>query len=325
MRVHGANPADLGHNHQVLAYGYEDAGSLTTVHIYDPNWPDDDGVTITFGTGHPEHTTDFTHSRDTAPPILGFFVTPYARRNPVHLFSSTSTWVNHPGSARDIGACDQSVWAVGGRPVPGGHGIYRWNGSGWDGVDGGAVRIAVAPDGSPWVVNDAGGIFQRAGSQWHQVPGGAHDIGVGADGSVWVVGTDPVPGGHGIYRWNGSGWDGVDGGAVRIAVAPDGSPWVVNDAGGIFQWPGAGGTRCPAEPTTSAWAVTARSGSSAPTRRPAATASTCTRRTGSGTGSTGAPCRSRSRARARRGWSTAPATSSNAADRPAASTDAAGR
>ena len=84
VRVHSANPADLGHNHQVLAYGYEDADSVTTVHIYDPNWPDDDGVTITFDTGHSGHTTDFTHSHDTAPPILGFFVTPYARRNPVH-------------------------------------------------------------------------------------------------------------------------------------------------------------------------------------------------------------------------------------------------
>jgi hypothetical protein len=234
VRVHSANPADLGHNHQVLAYGYEDAGPATTVRIYDPNCPNDDGVTITFDTSHPEHTTDFTHSRDASPAILGFFATPYAPRNPAPLFSSTTTWVTHPGAAYDVGACGDSVWVVGTNPQPGGYGIYHWNGGGWDGIDGGAVRIAVAPDGSPWVVNDAGAICHRVGTQWTYPPGAAHDIGVGADGGVWVIGTNPVPGGYGIYHWNGGGWDGIDGGAVRIAVAPDGSPWVVNDAGSIF-------------------------------------------------------------------------------------------
>ena len=44
---------DLGRNHQVLAYKYEDDRSTTTVWIYDCDSPDDDTVTITFQTSNP--------------------------------------------------------------------------------------------------------------------------------------------------------------------------------------------------------------------------------------------------------------------------------
>ena len=67
-----------------------------------------------------------------------------------------------PGFARDIGVgADGSVWMIATNRVPGGYGIYKWNvsRSDWDPVPGGAVRIAVDPDGNAWVVNDAGFIF----------------------------------------------------------------------------------------------------------------------------------------------------------------------
>ena len=105
-----------------------------------------------------------------------------------------------PGSANDIGVgADGSVWVIGTNPTTGGFGIYRWTGVTWQAVDGGGTRIAVAPDGQPWVVNSSGLIFRRVGSTWQQLPGGATDIGIGADGSVWVVGLDA-----GIYQWNGA-------------------------------------------------------------------------------------------------------------------------
>jgi hypothetical protein len=145
-------------------------------------------------------------------------------------------WTLQPGAGYDIGVGDysSSVWVIGTNPVPGGYGIYRWNGSNWDGIDGGAVRISVGPNNTPWVVTDVGNIFVLNGSDWQLLPGLATDIGVGADGSAWAIGIDPVPGGYGIYRWNGSDWDNMNGGAVRIAVSRDGTPWVVNDAGNIF-------------------------------------------------------------------------------------------
>jgi hypothetical protein len=91
VQVHSANPNDLGRNHQVLAYGYADAGPWTTVQIYDPNHPDDDGVTIGFDAGRPNATISFTHSRRSNPPILGFFTVPYTSRSPAPLASVVPT------------------------------------------------------------------------------------------------------------------------------------------------------------------------------------------------------------------------------------------
>jgi hypothetical protein len=48
IRHHGWNPMLLDRDHQVLAYAYETDGPTgpTTVHVYDPNWPDRDDVTL---------------------------------------------------------------------------------------------------------------------------------------------------------------------------------------------------------------------------------------------------------------------------------------
>jgi hypothetical protein len=123
------------------------------------------------------------------------------------------------------------AWAIGTVATTGGYIINRWTGAAWETVPGGAVSIAIGPDGEPWIVNDAGHTFRRVNGAWQDIPGFARDIAVGADGSVWKVGTDPVPGGYGVYQYAGGGWVQVPGGAVRIAVGPDGEPWVVNDAG----------------------------------------------------------------------------------------------
>ena len=57
---------------------------------------------------------------------------------------------SEPGAATKISeGADGSVWVIGTNAVPGGYGIYRWNGSGWAREPGGAVAIAVAPDGTP--------------------------------------------------------------------------------------------------------------------------------------------------------------------------------
>jgi hypothetical protein len=140
-----------------------------------------------------------------------------------------------PGLGVDVGVgADGSVWVVGTNPVPGGYGIYRWTGSTWATVPGGAVRIAVDPSGNSWVVNSAGNIFHWAGNNWSLYPGLARDVGVGADGSVWVVGTNPVPGGYGVWRLTLLGWSSVPGGGVAISVGPSGNPWIVDSAGKIY-------------------------------------------------------------------------------------------
>ena len=140
-----------------------------------------------------------------------------------------------PGTATDISeGADGSVWVIGTNPVPGGYGIYRWTGTGWAGVPGAAVSIAVAPDGTPFVINAAHQIYEWTNGGWALGPGAARAIALGADGSLWVVGTNLVPGGYGIYRWTGTGWAGVAGGAIDITVGPVGRPWIISSSHHIY-------------------------------------------------------------------------------------------
>jgi hypothetical protein len=46
VRAKSADPAILGQNHQILAYGYDLAGTDLTLHVYDPNVPDRDDLTL---------------------------------------------------------------------------------------------------------------------------------------------------------------------------------------------------------------------------------------------------------------------------------------
>jgi hypothetical protein len=52
-----------------------------------------------------------------------------------------------------------AVGVVGCNPVPGGFGIYNWNGTDWEQQPGGAMRIGVDLDGNAWVVNNVGQIY----------------------------------------------------------------------------------------------------------------------------------------------------------------------
>lgn len=142
------------------------------------------------------------------------------------------------GCARDIGiGANGATWVIGCNAARGGGGyeIFYYSGGKWNKVEGGAVRIAVAPDGTPWVANDRGNLYKWNGRNFDQVAGCAKDIGIGQDGVVWHIGCNAVPGGFGIYRWKGNGWENVPGGAVAITVAGVNQPYVVNSAGQIFR------------------------------------------------------------------------------------------
>jgi hypothetical protein len=84
VTVQSANPGDLGQNHQVLVYGYDDDGSQVTLKVYDPNTErlDADNVRISFPTTDPEHTTPITHNVNIPHPIRGFFRTSYTPVDP---------------------------------------------------------------------------------------------------------------------------------------------------------------------------------------------------------------------------------------------------
>lgn len=146
-----------------------------------------------------------------------------------------------PGAcATDIGVGDRGLpWVLGcGPPVgKGDYYIFSWNGSKWNMIPGVAVRIAVEPDGNPWIVNGGNQIYKgNADGNWQQVPGCAKDIAVGQDSTVWILGCKSTgTDGLEIYARSGSAWNLVSGAATKIAVAPDGTPWIINAQGQIYK------------------------------------------------------------------------------------------
>jgi hypothetical protein len=82
VTVASARPADLGRNHQVLAYGYDVAGSDVVLRVYDPNQGPRDDVAIRFTTSRPTEPTTFAHNLGLDHPVRGFFRTGYAPGTP---------------------------------------------------------------------------------------------------------------------------------------------------------------------------------------------------------------------------------------------------
>jgi hypothetical protein len=74
--------ADLGLNHQVLAYGYTDNAGSVTLRVYDPNRGRDDDVSIRFDTGLTDGTATFTHNLAIDHGFRGFFRSSYAPQPP---------------------------------------------------------------------------------------------------------------------------------------------------------------------------------------------------------------------------------------------------
>lgn len=150
-------------------------------------------------------------------------------------------WKPLPGLATDIAhGGDGSVWIIGLNENAGGFvgrggttteaGIHKWNGTGWDQIDGAAVSIAVDQKGNPWVINGNGSIFRRQGNAWVVLPGTGKDIAIGG-GEVYIVGTNPVQGGFGIYRWSEATGKFTD---VELAHSGGGTSVAVNAKGEVF-------------------------------------------------------------------------------------------
>jgi hypothetical protein len=146
--------------------------------------------------------------------------------------------------ALDIGLNQNgTMWCIGrDNYYPSGdHQIFKWTGSGWTVVNGGGVRIDVAADGTPWLVNAAGTVYVRQNSgtgnvPWINMGGNARDIGVGADGSVWIIGKDRIPGtsDYKIFKLVNGVWTQSNGGGVYIDVLDDGRPAIINNAYSVY-------------------------------------------------------------------------------------------
>ena len=70
---------------------------------------------------------------------------------------SGTGWVLYPGAAVSIGVgADNILWVVGTNGL-----LYRWNGVGWvQALPGTAAKVAVAPNGVPWILLSTDQIFE---------------------------------------------------------------------------------------------------------------------------------------------------------------------
>jgi hypothetical protein len=76
VRVKSSDPFELKRNHQVLAYGYELEGTALTLHLYDPNHPGNDDVTLSLSLADPSRPTTLT-LHPPGQPVFAFFKVPY--------------------------------------------------------------------------------------------------------------------------------------------------------------------------------------------------------------------------------------------------------
>jgi hypothetical protein len=137
----------------------------------------------------------------------------------------------------------------------GDYAIFQWKSSKWVQQSGRANRIAVGPEGYPWVVNSVGNIYYWNGTAFEPAPGGACAswIGVGYNnhgstyGGPWILGCHEGSGGYSIYQLQGSTWVLQPGSAVKLTMGPRG-PWVISTKGTLYYWNGttflAGPTAC---------------------------------------------------------------------------------
>ncbi len=155
------------------------------------------------------------------------------------LRNSPAGWEALPGLAREIAVgANGAVWCISASDfAPGGGSIHAWNGRDWEHADGGAaVKLAVGPDGNPWIVNSAGQIFRRSGEGWELLPGLARAIAIGADGSVWCLCATQNPAvDSSVHYWNGFDWEHIPGAAVKIAAGLPGTVLLVNAQHQIFR------------------------------------------------------------------------------------------
>jgi hypothetical protein len=81
VRVKSKDLSQLGHNHQVLATGYDVKDDLLSLFIYDPNYPDRDDLTLFLSLAAPELPTPITYSAHDLP-VFAFFHVNYKFRTP---------------------------------------------------------------------------------------------------------------------------------------------------------------------------------------------------------------------------------------------------
>jgi hypothetical protein len=159
--------------------------------------------------------------------------------------SACASWIGVGSNA--FGSKYGDPWILGCSETNGNHNIYQLQGSTWVKQPGSAARIAVSPQGIPWVANKAGSIYYWNGATFVDNPAGgcATDIAVASDtaplagpqGDVWILGCTLDGSSYHIYQLQfGTTWVQIPGTGNQISVSPNGGvPWVIGSAGQIYE------------------------------------------------------------------------------------------
>jgi hypothetical protein len=81
VTLKSSDPFDLKEDHQVLVFGYELDGNWVILHLYDPNQPGRDDVTLRLDTSDPTHGQTLAVAPN-GPPVLAFFRVTYEAASP---------------------------------------------------------------------------------------------------------------------------------------------------------------------------------------------------------------------------------------------------
>jgi hypothetical protein len=160
-----ANPGRLGENHQVLAYGYDMAGTDALIHIYDPNYANNDNQWLYVDTA-----TGLNGMDSDGNPLYSFFRVNYAPKTPTPI--QASAWSNG-----FEGAAASAWWTAGSAGVDT-NGYYSRTGLG---------------DG--WVRNTTG--WNAINASIPTIPGATCRVG------AWLRSTQVVNGYMSVRSWNG--------------------------------------------------------------------------------------------------------------------------
>ncbi len=94
-----------------------------------------------------------------------------------------------------------------------------------------AKRLAVDPEGRPWIIDAQGLVLQHDGKRWVDYPGiSAQDLAIGPEASILAI-AEGKP-----WRYNrlNKRWERLSGEATAIAVGPKGMPWAVTARNEIY-------------------------------------------------------------------------------------------
>lgn len=108
--VKSTDLSKLGENHQVMAYGYDLIGDDLTLFIYDPNFHDNNDMTLKLNIKDPEHATPVTYSGPQT--VYCFFHTDYTFTMP----SSTTTVPGRIILFEDENYCGRSIDVIHANP-----------------------------------------------------------------------------------------------------------------------------------------------------------------------------------------------------------------